>query len=119
MRWLGVWFDRKLSFKTHVATLAAKAKRTAAGIRALGNTVRGAPPRLLRQAVQACVQPILCYGAEAWWPGTHRIRRGKRVSNRVDSLVRKLDTIQNDAAPSRYIKLPQLLPFKGRRQYYQ
>ena len=44
MRWLGVWFDRKLSFKTHVATLAAKAKRTAAGIRALGNTVRG-PPR--------------------------------------------------------------------------
>ena len=39
MRWLGVWFDRKLSFKTHVATLAAKAKRTAAGIRALGNTV--------------------------------------------------------------------------------
>ena len=44
MRWLGVWFDRKLSFKTHVATLAAKAKRTAAGIRALGNTVQR-PPR--------------------------------------------------------------------------
>jgi len=97
MRWLGVWFDRKLSFKAHVGTLAAKAKRTAAGIKALGNTVRGAPPKLLCRAVQACVQPTLCYGSEAWWPGISRLRGGRQVSNRVDSLVRKLDTVQNEA----------------------
>jgi hypothetical protein len=64
MRYLGLWFDRKLSFKIHVATLAAKAKRTTMGIRALGNTVRGAPPHLLQQAVQSCVQTVLCYRAE-------------------------------------------------------
>ena len=65
VRWLGVLLDRKLTFKAHVAAMAAKAAGHAAGIKALGNTVRGAPPRLLRQAVQACVVPVLCYGAEA------------------------------------------------------
>jgi hypothetical protein len=100
IRYLGLWFDRKLSFKIHVATLAAKAKRTTMGIRALGNTVRGAPLRLLRQAVQSCVQTVLCYGAEAWWPGTCRMQKGRKVSNRVDGLVHKLDTIQNEALRS-------------------
>jgi hypothetical protein len=46
-------------------TIAAKARRAVGGIKALSNTVRGAPVQLLRQAVQACVLPILCYGAEA------------------------------------------------------
>ncbi|ODM21538.1 hypothetical protein SI65_02382 [Aspergillus cristatus] len=37
-RWLGIWFDRRLSFSKHCKTLAAKAKQTAAGIRSLANT---------------------------------------------------------------------------------
>ncbi|ODM14234.1 hypothetical protein SI65_10352 [Aspergillus cristatus] len=37
-RWLGIWFDRRLSFSKHCRTLAAKAKQTAAGIRSLANT---------------------------------------------------------------------------------
>lgn len=41
-RWLGIWFDRKLKFNKHCRTLAAKAKQTAAGVRLLANTVRGA-----------------------------------------------------------------------------
>ena len=35
LRWLGVWFDRKLSFKAHVAARAAKAKKDARHIRNL------------------------------------------------------------------------------------
>ncbi len=66
LRWLGIFFDRKLSFKAHASILAARDTRTANGIRALGNTVRGAAPGLLRQAVQACVLPVLYYGSEAW-----------------------------------------------------
>ena len=100
LRWLGTWFDRKLSFKPHVATLAMKAKHTAMGIKALGNTVRGAPPRLLCRAIQSCIQTVLCYGVEAWWPGIYRTQKGRKISNRVDSLVRKLDTVQNEALRS-------------------
>lgn len=74
IRWLRIWFDRKLTFKTHVA-LAAKAKRTSAGIRALGNTVRGAPPHLLRPSLRAIG---LCYGAEAWWPSTAGYKKANK-----------------------------------------
>ena len=45
LRWLGVLLDRKLTFKAHVTAMAAKAAAHAAGIKALGNTVRGAPPQ--------------------------------------------------------------------------
>jgi hypothetical protein len=97
MHWLGVWFDRKLSFKAHIAVMVVKAKYTAAGIRALGNTIRGAPAQLLRQAVQACVQPVLCHRIETWWPGSSRKQKGKILSNRLEGLLRKLDTVQNEA----------------------
>ncbi|OJJ83724.1 uncharacterized protein ASPGLDRAFT_47393, partial [Aspergillus glaucus CBS 516.65] len=50
-RWLGIWFDRRLSFSKHCRTLAAKARQTAA------------------EATITCVISVLCYGAEAWWPG--------------------------------------------------
>ena len=38
-RWLGIWFDWKLNFKTHTRTMAGKAKLAAGGIQALANTV--------------------------------------------------------------------------------
>jgi hypothetical protein len=91
MCYLGIWLDRKLCFRKHVDTMTAKARRAASGIQALSNTVRGAPVQLLRQAIQACVLPILCYGAEAWWPGKSRIVGGRETSNRVDNLAERLD----------------------------
>ena len=39
LRWLGIHLDHKLSFKAHVKTMAAKAQKAAASIRALSNTV--------------------------------------------------------------------------------
>ena len=54
-RWLGIWFDQRMSFGKHCRTLAAKAKQTAAGIKSLANTVRGAHALLLRHATVACV----------------------------------------------------------------
>ncbi|KAL1952609.1 hypothetical protein VTO42DRAFT_4689 [Malbranchea cinnamomea] len=77
--------------------MAAKARHVANSIRALSNTVRGAPVQLLRQAVQACMLTVLCYGAEAWWPGSSRTERGKEVSNQVTSRVNQLDLVLRDA----------------------
>ncbi|PHH92207.1 hypothetical protein CDD83_8407 [Cordyceps sp. RAO-2017] len=72
LRWLGVWFDRKLSFRTHVEKWAAKAKKVAEFLQSLSNTRRGIPPQSTRHAVTACVLPILLYGAHVWHPGTLR-----------------------------------------------
>ncbi|KAI1005027.1 hypothetical protein K3495_g3185 [Podosphaera aphanis] len=80
-RWLGVYFDRTLSFKWHVRFLANKALVVGNALRSLGNTLRDVPLKLLRQAVTACVLPIACYGAETWWPGlTHAISPTRTVS---------------------------------------
>lgn len=90
-RWLGIWFDQRLSFLPHCKIMAAKAKQTAAGIRSLANTARGVSARLLRQASIACVLPVLTFGAEAWWPGRCRLRKHKQVSNRVNAAFSHLE----------------------------
>ena len=94
-RWLGIWFDHRLSFRKHCRTLAAKAMQSAAGIRSLVNTVRGTRANLLRQATVTCVISVLCYGAEAWWPGRSRPkpRNQGSISNQVDSALSCLDRV--------------------------
>ncbi|XP_044717754.1 RNase H domain-containing protein [Hirsutella rhossiliensis] len=67
LRWLGVWYDRKLSFRTHVEKWAAKAMTAAGFLQNLSNTRRGIPPRSTRHAVTACVLPIL-YTAPMYVP---------------------------------------------------
>jgi hypothetical protein len=69
LRWLGVWFDRKLTFKRHVATRNAKAAKVAYHIRSLANTAYGPPASSLRKATIACVYPSLLYGTECWYRG--------------------------------------------------
>src|SRR5439155_14094905 len=63
---------------------------TATHLKSLSNTIRGAQPNLLHQAVRACVLPILLYAAEAWWPGKSRPNRGKIISNRIGMHLQKL-----------------------------
>ncbi|KAF7532988.1 hypothetical protein G7Z17_g13581 [Cylindrodendrum hubeiense] len=69
LRWLGVWLDKKLSFKIHIEQWAIKAQATANLLRGIANTARGPPSDKVRLAVKACVLPVLFYGAEAWYPG--------------------------------------------------
>jgi len=64
LRWLGVLFDKKLTFKWHAKEAATKALKVAQALRSLGNTVRGVQPLLLRQAVIACVLRKAYYGSE-------------------------------------------------------
>lgn len=70
VRWLGVWFDRKLQFNHHVMKRTAQASMVAHNIRSLANTRQGPPPAALRKAVLTCILPILTYGAEAWYAGS-------------------------------------------------
>lgn len=99
LRWLGVWFDRKLTFKKHVATRAAAARKVALHLRSLGNTAYGPPASALRKAVMTCILPTLLYGAEAWYEGGKKIPRTTRnsrdalVSTRVGGHIATMDQI--------------------------
>src|SRR5699024_1515931 len=68
IRWLGVHFDRRLSFHPHARIARQRAMNAVGTIRGLGNTVKGASPHALRAAAVACVLPTLFYAVETWWP---------------------------------------------------
>ncbi|KAI0994497.1 hypothetical protein K3495_g13685 [Podosphaera aphanis] len=72
LKWLGVHFDKKLTFKYHVKIQAAKALKITNALRGIGNTIRGVSPKLSKQMVTAYVLPVAHFGAETWWPGKTR-----------------------------------------------
>lgn len=66
-RWLGVHFDRKLSFKEHVNRARVRCRIITDHIKKLNGTRHGAGPGLLRRAVESCAFSSLLYGAETWF----------------------------------------------------
>lgn len=94
VRWLGVYFDSKLTFRTHVETWGARAHKAAAHLRGLNRVMSGAPPQLTALAANACVLPVATYGAEAWWQGTTKPGTKdptKTVSTRQETLAGIID----------------------------
>lgn len=52
----------------------------------------------MRQAVHACILPILIYVAPAWWPGKNRLeKKGKVIRNGIEGHLNRLNKVQNIA----------------------
>jgi hypothetical protein len=66
-RYLGFWFDRKLTFPEHVRFYTTKALTTVMAMRMLGNSTRGLSPRNKRILYRACVLPIATYSHRLWY----------------------------------------------------
>ncbi|KJZ68765.1 hypothetical protein HIM_11849 [Hirsutella minnesotensis 3608] len=93
MRWLGVWLDSALAFKTHVEKWTAKAQAVAFHLRKLTNTKHGPLPSAVRRAVYACVIPVLLYVTDAWYPGPTSPRwtkPSKEGPSGIGHLVKKM-----------------------------
>ncbi|EJD32170.1 hypothetical protein AURDEDRAFT_44782, partial [Auricularia subglabra TFB-10046 SS5] len=67
VRWLGIFFDSKLTFRAHVDKACGKARKAAMALRMLGNTVRGLHQGHMRRLYIACIRPILIYASAVWW----------------------------------------------------
>ena len=98
LRWLGVRFDRCLTYKWHVKAQSEKALKVATALRSLANSVRGVKADLLRKTTTACVLPVAYYAAETWWPGRTRPGTTQAISNRVDHLIQTLTKVTLTAA---------------------
>lgn len=81
-RWLGVWLDQGLTFKTHYHTRMQKAKKAEARIKSLCKQ-QGLAAGLARRMQIAAVQSVALYGAELWWQGQKdRVRGIQQLVNR-------------------------------------
>ncbi|CCE34857.1 uncharacterized protein CPUR_08796 [Claviceps purpurea 20.1] len=104
LRWLGVWIDRKFTFRRHVEEKCTSALKVVNHLRGLSNTIRGMSPGVVRQAVMACVLPTALYGAEAWYggrlkPAANGSAAGKdHVSARLGGHIDDIQKVLNAAA---------------------
>ena len=82
IKWLGIWLDRKLTFKKHVEVRAAAAARAFHSIRRLSNTTKGLSFQAIRQLYIACVEAVGAYGVPLWWSHNHsRIKVFEKLQN--------------------------------------
>jgi hypothetical protein len=65
LRWLRVWFNKKLTFRRYVFKRAAKAQVVAHYIQGIACTVYSLSASVLRKAVVTCVLLFILYGIEA------------------------------------------------------
>ena len=85
LRWLGVFFDRKLIFKANVDKKIASASRVLQMASRLKTSERGLSSQHFRQLYTTCVLPMLDFGAETWF-------RGQK------GYINKLQILQNTAS---------------------
>lgn len=94
MRWLGIYFVSRLFFKCYAEKMASKRRKAVSGLNMLGKTVQGVEPYVMRQAVHACILPILTYAVPAWWPGKNRLdKKGKVIRNGVEEHLNRLNKV--------------------------
>jgi hypothetical protein len=85
LRYLGFFFDPRLSWTHHVDVMCNRARASIKALQLLGNSVRGLDHVRWRLAYNAICLPVLTYGCQLWF-------KGKQVT-----LVNKLQIVQNEA----------------------
>ena len=67
IRYLSVWFDRKLFFKAHVQKRIAAANKMFHSISRLANTERDLLFQVFRKLYIACITSVADYEVSVWW----------------------------------------------------
>ena len=88
VKWLGIWFDPKLSFKKHIEKRINLAMATFLGMQRLASTQKGLSFRAMRQLYIACVTTVADYGVPVWYRG-----------NKQGKLLELYQRLQNQALP--------------------
>ncbi|CAA7267560.1 unnamed protein product [Cyclocybe aegerita] len=85
-RYLGFYFDCRLTFHEHVRYYATKAFTTMQAMRMLGNSTRGLSPKQRCLLYRLCVVPIATYSYRLWYfDGAHN----KGVMNQLKRMQQK------------------------------
>jgi len=89
VKWLGVWLDHKLSFKTHAQAAVRKGQGALMKLASLAKTTHGIPIDRFRQLITSLVHSRTDYGALAWHTfgkqtsGVTRLQKIDRLAQRI------------------------------------
>jgi ribonuclease HI len=72
VRWLGIYFDSKLTFKAYIEKKVNSATQAFYKIQRLSNTQQGLGFAKLKLLYNACINSIADYGVQLWWKGTNQ-----------------------------------------------
>lgn len=87
-KWLGVHFDRRLTFDMYIKQLVSRAEKTVQEMKMLANTVRGLSQEHLRSLYIACVLLVMSYTCTAWWTRLKKLKNTlKKVQRQVLQLI--------------------------------
>ena len=85
VRWLGIWFDSKLTFKPHIEKRLNAANAAYYGLQRLCSTThKGMSFRAIRQLYIACITTVADYGIQLWWGSRgqkQRVQQYQKVQN--------------------------------------
>ena len=80
LKYLGILFDRSMTFEAHVREKILQATRRLLGIRRMSRRLWGSSAYILRKLYLSCVQPLVTYGSsESWVTGLNAQGREDRV----------------------------------------
>jgi hypothetical protein len=92
--WIGIFLDRKLTFKYHVTTKVTAATRAFNALRSLVQHETGLSPSAMRLIYQACITSTSNFGAEIWWQGQKNLEMTLQLQQNA-ALRRILNAFQS------------------------
>jgi ribonuclease HI len=88
VKWLGMYLDSKLNFKTHVEKRINEATQIFYQITRLSNTEKGLSFQAMKQLYMACITTIADYGVQIWWNGQKNLL--DKFQKMQNSAIRKI-----------------------------
>lgn len=69
IKWLGIWIDKKLKFRTHVRERTARAARATQKVIQLSKGSQRPGVDSARRIYIACARQVAEYVSKVWWKG--------------------------------------------------
>ena len=83
IKWLGIIFDSKLSFRQHIQHLASRGAAAAGCLQMLANTKGRLNHWNMKTLYNTCVLLMISYASPIWWNGKkNQIKKIENIQNR-------------------------------------
>ena len=105
IRWLGFYFDRKLTFNDHTKIMCTKASNVVSSLSCLGNTMTGMTPNHLCLLFKTCVVPVMTYGCQLWFrPSAPRVTLMKHLQVVQNKGLHHVAGVELEQSPTERVK---------------